>query len=303
MRRGAEGNVAMDAHFDWNDIPLILALARGGSIAAAARALGIDASTAGRRLAGAERRLKVKLFARDRVGLQPTEAGAAFVARAAAVAGDVHGMLLAADGAGAALAGTVRISAIDFLFDHWLLAHLPALQALHPGLQVALLGNNGNVSFGRHEADLALRLARPGDEAALAARRLGEVGWAVFGAPAFAGLARAHWGAQPWIAYDAALAHLPEMRWITREVPAATQRLRTDSLSTMVQACRAGLGLALLPCLMDGETGLVRLDARVEVRRELWLAGHRDAVGTRRLRAVADWLAALCATDGRRLCG
>lgn len=94
-------------------------------------------------------------------------------------------------GAGAALAGTARISAIDFLFDHWLLAHLPALHARHPGLDVELQGNNSNVSFGRHEADLALRLARPGDEAVLAGRRIGTVGWAVFGAPAFAGQVRA----------------------------------------------------------------------------------------------------------------
>ncbi|MFJ1470004.1 LysR family transcriptional regulator [Massilia orientalis] len=292
----------MDAAFDWNDIPLILALARGGSIATAARELGIDASTVSRRLGAAERRLKAKLFARDRGGLRLTEAGTAFVERAAPLAGNVHGMLLAASGADTALAGTVRISAIDFLFDHWLLAHLAALQARHPGLDVELQGNNGNVSFGRHEADLALRLARSGDEAVLTARRIGTVGWAVFGAPAFAGLVRADWGSRPWVVYDATLSHLPEMRWIAREVPMAARRVRTGSLSTMVQACRAGLGLALLPCILDCEPGLVRLDARVEVRRELWLASHRDAVGTRRIRVVGDWLAALCAADSDRLC-
>ena len=303
LRRGAERTVAVQAGFDWNDIPLILALARSGSIAAAARELGIDASTAGRRLSAAERRLGVKLFARDRNGLSVTDGGAVFVERAAAVAGDVHGMLLAIGSAGAAPAGTVRISAIDFLFDHWLLAHLPALQARYPGLDLELLGSNGNVSFGRHEADLALRLARPGDEAALAARRLGTIGWAVFGSPAFAGMARAGWAGQPWIVYEGTLSHLPEMRWIAREVPAAPRRVRTDSLSTMVRACRAGLGLALLPCLLDGDPGLVRLGDRIEVRRELWLAGHRDAVGTARIRAVDDWLAALCVADASRLCG
>ncbi|MFL6630802.1 MAG: LysR substrate-binding domain-containing protein [Massilia sp.] len=115
-------------------------------------------------------------------------------------------------------------------------------------------------------------------------------------------MARADWASRPWVVYDATLSHLPEMCWIAREVPMASRRVRTGSLSTMVQACRAGLGLALLPCILDGEPGLVRLDARVEVRRELWLASHRDAVGTRRIRAVVDWLATLCAVDGDRLC-
>jgi DNA-binding transcriptional LysR family regulator len=212
-------------------------------------------------------------------------------------------MLLATGSAAAAPAGTLRITAIDFLFDHWLLAHLPALQARYPGLDLELLGDNRNVSFGRHEADLALRLARPGDEAALAARRLGTIGWAVFSAPSFGASGRAGWGGQPWIVYDGGLSHLPEMRWIAREVPAAARRVRTDSLSTMVQACRAGLGLALLPCLLDGDPGLVRVDDRIQVRRELWLAGHRDAVATPRVRAVGDWLAALCVADAARLCG
>jgi DNA-binding transcriptional LysR family regulator len=59
LRHGAERTAAVDPGFDWNDIPLILALARGGSVAAAARELGIDASTASRRLGVAERRLGV----------------------------------------------------------------------------------------------------------------------------------------------------------------------------------------------------------------------------------------------------
>jgi len=292
----------LSLEFDWNDIPLILALARRGSVAAAARELEIDASTASRRLGATERRLGGKLFARDRQGLTPTELGDLFVARAAAVSEQVHGMLAAADERGAA-AGLVRISAIDFLFDHWLLPRLPLLQVQYPTLDLELQGSNGNASFGRHETDLALRLARPGNEAAIASRRLGQVGWAVFGAPAFSGLARAAWPGQPWIVYAEALAHLPEMRWVAREAAHAPRRVRTDSLSTMVQACRAGLGLALLPCLLDGTPGLARLDARVEVRRELWLAGHRDATGSRRIRAVADWLAACCEADRLRLCG
>lgn len=283
----------MDADFDWNDIPVILALARGGSIAAAARALGIDASTVGRRLSAAERRLGSRLFARDRDGLRLTEAGAAFVARGASVAEQVNGMLLAADGARAVMEGVVRIGAIDFLVDWWLLPHLSQLGARYPGLQVELMGSNDNVSFARREADLALRLGRPVDEPAVAMRKLGKLGWAVYGAPAFAGAGRQQWPAMPWIAYHDNLAHLPEMRWLAREQPDARRSLRTDSLNTMAAACRAGLGLALLPCLLDGAPGLVRLDGRIEVVRELWLLRHREAVATQRIGAVADWLAGL----------
>lgn len=85
--------------------------------------------------------------------------------------------------------------------------------------------------------------------------------------------------------------HLPEMRWVAREIGTAQPALRVDSLSTMVRACQAGLGLALLPCVLDADPLLRRLDERVEVWRELWLLSHRDTAASGRIRGVADWLA------------
>lgn len=281
----------MSEAFDWNDIPLILALARGGSINAAAQELQLDASTVSRRAAAAERRLQARLFVRGRDGMRLTEAGAAFVARAADLAGRVNGMVLATASAADTVSGAVRISAIDFLFDHWLLPRLGALTARHPGLQVELMGANRNVSFTRQEADFALRLSRPDDDAALAMRKLGQLGWAVFGAAGAAAPLRQDWPRQPWIVYQDGLDNLPETRWVAREIGPAQTALRVDSLSTMVRACQAGLGLALLPAMLEADPALRRLDAAVEVRRELWLLSHRDTASSARIRTVADWLA------------
>lgn len=281
----------MSEAFDWNDIPLILALARGGSINAAALELELDASTVSRRAQAAERRLNARLFVRGRTGIALTEAGAAFVARAADLAAGVNGIVLATSSAADTVAGTLRISAIDFLFDHWLLGQLGALKARYPGLALELLGANHNVSFTRREADLALRLSRPAHDAALAMRKLGQLGWAVFGAAAGPAPARQDWARQPWILYQEGMDHLPEMRWVAREIGAVQPALRVDSLSTMVRACQAGLGLALLPCMLANDPGLRRLDPRVEVRRELWLLSHRDTAASARIRGVADWLA------------
>ena len=60
---------------DWNDLRVVLAVGRDGTLAAAARRLAVDETTVGRRLAGAERRLAVLLFARVAGGgLRPTRA-------------------------------------------------------------------------------------------------------------------------------------------------------------------------------------------------------------------------------------
>jgi DNA-binding transcriptional LysR family regulator len=288
----------MNEPFDWNDIPLILALARGGSINAAAQELNLDASTVSRRAAAAERRLNARLFVRGRTGVHLTEAGTAFVARAGDLAGQVNAIALATSSAADTVSGTVSISAVDFLFDHWLLGRLAGFQARHPALTLELLGANHNVSFTRREADLALRLSRPAEDAALAMRKLGQLGWAVFCQADGPDIPRAGWGRQAWIVFHDAMEHLPEMRWVAREIGVTRPALRVDSLSSMVRACQAGLGLALLPCMLEGAPGLRRLDERVEVRRELWLLSHRDTAASGRIRSVADWLVETFQAEG-----
>jgi DNA-binding transcriptional LysR family regulator len=288
--------------FDWNDIALILALARSGSMSAAGRELGVDGSTISRRIAAAEKALNLRLFSRDTTRWQLTEAGQVFVRYGEGVYGSVQSMLLAATREADSIAGPVRLSAIDFLFDHWLVRHLPGFTERHPEVEVQLLADNQNISFTRREADFALRLAQPVDDAAVLMRRLGDIGWAVYGAPRFAGVPRERWGGQPWIAHEEAKANLPEMRWMARLDPAPRIALRVNSQSTMAHACRAGAGMALLPCILGSDEGLVRLSDRAEVFRELWLLSHRDAGSIGRFKVVAAWLAQVFEECRDRLC-
>jgi len=288
--------------FDWNDIPLILALARTGNMSATGRHLGVDASTISRRIAAAEKSLKLRLFIRDNTGYQLTDAGQVFVEHGEAVYGNVRSMLQASSQEADATAGPVNITSIDFLFDYWLLEHVPALHAQHPHLQLTLQAENQNLSFTRREADFALRLGQPGEDAALVMRRLGDLGFAVYGHASFAGIPRERWGEQPWIAYDDALAGTAEMQWLAQIAPSRIV-LKVNSLSTMVRACRAGVGMALLPCIMGRQEGLVRIGEGVEVLRDIWLLSHRDAGSIARFKTVATWLSQLYAGSQELLCG
>jgi DNA-binding transcriptional LysR family regulator len=289
--------------FDWNDIPLILALARSGSMSATGRQLGVDASTISRRIAAAEKALKLRLFIRDNTGYQLTDAGQVFVAHGEAVYGNVQSMLQASAQEADATAGPVNITSIDFLFDHWLLEHVPELHAQHPHLQLTLQAENQNLSFTRREADFALRMGKPGEDAALVMRKLGDLGFAVYGHARFADTPRACWGTQPWIAYDDTLAGTGEMQWLAAMAPQPRRVLKVNSLSTMVRACRAGVGMALLPCIMGEPEGLRRIGAGIEVRRDVWLLSHRDAGSIARFKVVSAWLTQLYASNQDRLCG
>jgi DNA-binding transcriptional LysR family regulator len=289
--------------FDWNDIPLILALARSGSMSATGRQLGVDASTISRRIAAAEKALKLRLFIRDNTGYQLTDAGKTFVAHGEAVYGNVQSMLQASSQEAGATAGPVNITSIDFLFDYWLLEHVPALHAEHPHLQLTLQAENQNLSFTRREADFALRLGKPGEDAALVMRKLGDLGFAVYGHPKFANTPRACWGTQPWIAYADELAGTTEMQWLAAMSPQPRKVLKVNSLSTMVRACHAGVGMALLPCIMGQQQGLQRIGDQVEVLRDIWLLSHRDAGSIARFKTVSAWLSQTYAASEQLLCG
>lgn len=275
--------------FDWNDIPLLLALARAGSMSAASRQLGVETSTISRRLAAAETALQTRLFIRSNQGYQPTDAGQAFIEHGERVVGGIEALLQATRAEADGVGGVVRITAVNVLFDYWLTERLHALLAEYPQLQVTLLADNQNLSFTRREADFALRLAQPTEDAAILMRKVGEVGFAVYGSEAHAKLQREDWARQPWLAYGDELAQLPEMRWLRERGLATQPLLKVSNLTTLAQACATGLGLAILPRIIGERSGLRRL-GEADVRREVWLLSHRDAAKIRRFRVVADWL-------------
>lgn len=288
---------------DWSDIPLLVALAEKRTMSLAARHAGVDVSTISRRLAAAERALGVRLFVREDGAYRCTDAGSLFVHHAVAVIARVETMLLDTRAAVDAMAGPVRLTAIDALFTHWLGEHLPRLYRAHPRLEMVLLASNDDLSFARNEADLALRLSRPTADASLRMRKVGVLGFAVYGhARAFKGVTADAYRGSPWVGYSADLDRLPEMRWLRNA--GAHFVLRSSSMAALTTACEAGVGLALLPCIVgDRLVGVKRIEAKPVLQRDLWLLTHRDSGLVARFAYVADWLARLCESDAAALRG
>jgi DNA-binding transcriptional LysR family regulator len=275
------------ARLDWNDIPLLLAVARERQLRAASRLLGVDVSTVSRRLAAAEERLQARLFIRDPEGYKPTDAGQAFIEAAEAIEHTVLSVFQMARETADEISGPVRITSIDALLSDWLAIRLPPLLEAHPGLEIKLIPEDRNVSFTRGEADLALR----------------RIGAAIYGHPKFKDIPQDLWSDQPWLTYNDDLADVPQMQWLRSAAPRAKSRFRASSTPILLKACEAGMGMALLPCISTKGSHLVRLGVGVVHEREIWLLSHRDATGIRRFRVVAEWLAQQLAVDDALLAG
>ena len=103
----------MHKGIDWDDLRLVLAIARGAGLSGAARLLGLNHATVFRRLNALEARLQVRLFDRSPRGYQPTPAGQ----RAAGAAERVETELLALDreisGRDQQLSGVLRVTASE----------------------------------------------------------------------------------------------------------------------------------------------------------------------------------------------
>lgn len=273
---------------DWNDLRYLLAVARAGTLAGAARRLAVDQTTVARRLAAAEAALGARLFDRAEGRLHPTEAGRAALVRAAEVEQAVEALERGVAGSDAAVAGIVRVTAVPILANHLLVPALPRLLDAHPGLRLELIADPRNLHLSRREADIALRLARPAQGTALA-RRAGRVDYAVY--------ARRDAGAAslPWVAYEDGSSHLPPARWIAEADGGGAARLRVNDAETILQAVRAGIGRSLLPCFVgDRDPALRRAEGgAVLLSREAWLLVHPEIRSHARIRAVLAWIETL----------
>ncbi|KAF1047969.1 LysR family transcriptional regulator [Xylophilus sp.] len=272
---------------NWDDLRFLLALGREGSLAAAARALGVDQTTVARRLRALEQALGGALFTRaGAAGWSPTAMGERVLARCTRIEADVAGLVHLAASERQAVQGRVRITTVDLLASAFLLPRLPALRRRHPALEIELVTANENRGVGRSETDIALRLARPGG-GDLRIRRLVELGFACYRA---AGTD----APDAWVAYDAGLSHTPEMRWLARQ-PGEAPRIvmRSNNAAVLAGAAAQGMGRALLPCCVgDAWPGLARDSGPQPVLvREVWMLLHRDARAHPRIAAAADWLA------------
>jgi molybdate transport repressor ModE-like protein len=282
---------------DWEDIRIFIALARHGSLSAAARALSVNHATISRRIASLERRLGEKLVERRPDGYVLTRAGD----RALAAANDMEtaAAILSRGGAEDKPKGLVRINATPGLTYSFLVVRAAQLAARHPGLDIEVATDIRPISLERREADIALRFGRPQD-GDLIARHLVTFGYGFY--------ASAEWrrriadGATPvFVGFDEANASIPDAIWLAQNFPRVRVAFRTNNQVAQAAAAKADAGIVLLPhfigrmekglgpCSPPCSPGASHQPALPS--RELWLVTRRQDSKYLSIRTVVNFLA------------
>lgn len=271
----------------WDDIRFFLELARAGSLSGAARRLRVEHSTVARRVEALEQSLGIRLFDRLPKAWSLTAEGEMLVAQAGRLDDEAQAFSRAALGV-SSLQGTVRISAPPVMAGHFLVPRLAALRARWQNLDLEVIGESRDANLARGEADLAIRMSRP-TAPGLAARCIGEMGYGLYAARGYTDRPAESW---EFLGYDDSLVQVPQQRWLTQIAGNRRFVFRSNDLTALLNATRAGLGIAVLPhFLAANDDALSRVsDPVCPTVRQIWLVMHPDVRRSPRVRLLADLL-------------
>jgi DNA-binding transcriptional LysR family regulator len=288
---------------DWEDVRYFVALARGGTLSATARALRVNHATVARRIASLEALLGRALFDRRAKGYVLTAQGRAVLDKAAAMDEAALSVLRYLD-AGTELSGLVRLAAGRVLAERFLIDRLRAFHERYPAIDLEVIGGSRVVSLAKREADVALRYGSPKDSA-LVGRRLASITFGLYASAAYRDKLKA--GQPPaFIGFDEQSDFIAEAAWLAREFGNRRFSFRTNSQTTQAAAARAGYGVALLPryIVAAHEPDLVEVSlAKRLPERDIWLLVRRDLKSVPRVQTLTDYLVEMFRRDRHLFAG
>lgn len=290
---------------DWDDVRYFLAVARGGSVRAAAARLSVNHATVLRRVAQLEERLGVQLFEKLPSGYRLTIAGEEVLEFADQMEASSHKLETRVFGRDQGVRGLLRVTLPPPLAGQLLMPDFTKFAALHPEIELELLATGELANLTNRQADVAIRVVY--DRETMPLNLHGLKGPEVFG-----GFYLAHDRLAAW--QDDST---DSLRWIVvsgpgvpdwaREGEAQTTSapIRTTDFATQLAAVRQGLGVTALPCFVgDADPLLARLPGSgLHLYGTLWLLTQGETRKTKRVRLLTEFISRRLATYTQLLAG
>lgn len=275
---------------DWNLVRTFVAVADSGSLAAAARDLGLAHPTVARHVQNLEASLGLSLFDRRATGLALNEAGQRLVSSARGMLDGARAFELASRSVSSRESGLVRITASEFIADVFPELLSPLRRVGDDGLiNIELLIANDLLNILQGEADIAIRHVEP-HQRELVCRRLAGLPAGLYasrdyvaerGMPELASFGE-HWFIDGVRATRLAR-HARRMGY-----PISKEQFvfRSDSFTGRLNGAESGWGITVVPVHVAARRQeLVRVLTEVPFSEiEMWLVARQDVRTTPYLR-------------------
>lgn len=279
----------------WDDLRILLAVHRAGSLLIAGKTLGLSTSTTGRRLDALEAAAGCRLVSRSQAGTQLEPCAMRLVR----LAEDMEHGLNAERRDWGDSRGTIKVSVPDGAVQEVTQALL-AFRREHPTIDIELWGENRLVDLAKREADIGLRLTRSSSNVLVEK----QVATLRFGLYASAEYVRRHLpsrrlqkdeaGRHAFVGLDEKWKGLPHEQWM-RALGAERFPFRSTSVLGIIEAVRQGVGIAALVEHDARNAGLIRIEASTPgPTQSLFLVYHQELRKVPHIRAAVAAIETYC---------
>jgi DNA-binding transcriptional LysR family regulator len=290
---------------DWDDVRYFLAVARGGSVRAAADRLTVNHSTVLRHIAQLEKRLGTQMFEKLPSGYRLTDAGEEVLKFAEQMEASSNQMETRVFGRDQSVRGHLRVTLAPVLTTHLLMPDIAEFARLHPDVEMEILSSGELANLTNREADVAIRVVY--DRKTLPLNLHGLKGPEVFGGVYMSRDLLDVWraGATDAIRWIVISIHgIPD--WAREgEVRTTEVPFRTTDAEAQIVAVRQGLGITTLPCFVgDADPLLVRVPGTdLHMHGTLWLLTQGETRKTKRVRLFTEFVSRRLAAYAPLLAG
>jgi len=277
---------------EWSDLYFFNAVARHGSLAKAAQALGVTHSTVFRRINSLEEDLSVKLFDRLPDGYRLTALGEELETYSEQVSSTIDDMQRMLFNRNDEMKGPINLTAPHNFAYHFLPPLIQKFQNQYPDITINLMVSNADYNLSRREADLAIRATSTPPEF-LVGSKLFSLRWAAYTSHDYiaqSGAPICSLDDHRLILANQSLQNLAVFKWANSYFDEKQIVARCNDLMSMSALAATGLGIALLP---DDQfkhelVRLFELDHRFTS--DIWLLMHPDLRGCTRLIAFKHFI-------------
>ena len=290
---------------DWDDVRYFLAVARHGSVRAAAAQLKVNHTTVLRRVAQLEARLHSQMFEKLPTGYRITPAGEEVLELANQMEASSHQLETRVFGRDQSVRGLLRITLTPILAAHLLMPDFVEFARLHPDVEMDILSSGELANLTNREADVAIRVVY--DRKTLPLNLHGLKGPEVFGGVYISRARLVTWraGAPDPIRWIVISNHgIPD--WATEgEVRTTGVPFRTTDAEAQIAAVRQGLGITTLPCFVgDADPLLARVPGTdLHMYGTLWLLTQGETRKTKRVQLFTEFVSRKLAAYAQLLAG